>query len=889
MINRIRRFVSDENVNMQDRMFVLTSLIVSICLFITVIIALLCGRGLIAIAVGIGSVSLLIAVYLGWKFKRISIAAKIVSTIIVLIVLPLVYYASGGVSSGAPMIFILAAFYISLLITGWYKVVLILLESVILTGGIYLEMAFVGFIKPPTPEMQHIAVFLMVVFISILISILVSYENRLLNLELFRSKEQREEIERLNRAQNQFFSSMSHEIRTPINTIIGLNEMILRENASDEINENAASIQSAGKMLLHLINDILDMSKFESGQMELTPVSYHVGDMLSDIVGMLWLRAKEKGLEFHVNVSPDVPDELVGDEVRIKQILINVLNNAIKYTSQGEVKLTIEANPISSLKSNLIFYVEDTGMGIKKESMPYLFTAFKRVDEEKNRHIEGTGLGLSIVKQFVDLMEGKITVNSVYTKGSTFIIEIPQQVASEKKIGVIDIEKRHSLNAREYYHRSFEAPNAKILVVDDTAANLLVVQKLLRDTLVKITAVTSGEAALKKTQEEKYDIILMDHLMPNMDGIECLHRIREQIGGFNKDTKIIALTANAGSESKALYAREGFDGYIVKPVTGSVLEAELRRLLPSELVTLTGTVDEIIEESLLWNSDHTKKNLVAITTESVADLPRSFVEKNHMQIIPHMVLSEEGLFRDGIEIEQNGLLNYMADPNKKVATRSPDISMHELFFAKALERANNVIHISISSKVAQSGYQAAMEASKTFENVFVIDSGHLSSGQGLMAMYATRLAENGKTVREIVRELEDAKKRVHTSFVVDNLDYLARNGQLSFKVANLIKSLMIRPVIVLKKGKMKVGRLYFGSRARAWEKYIKSCLDTVKTIDTRILFITHVGLTQAELEEIEKLVKTKVKFDTIYFQKASPAIAVNCGPGAFGLLFMTLD
>lgn len=889
MINRIRRYISDENIKLQNRMFVLTSIIVSICLFLTVVITLICQKPWIALSVGIGNIALLLAVFIGYKFDRIEIASKVVSAVIVLVVLPLVYYTVGGAKSGAPMIFILIAFYISLLITGWYKVILLIIEAIILGAGIWIETRYPGFIKPPTEFMQYLCLFLIAAFMSALISIIVSYENKLLNLELFRSREQREEIERLNRAQNQFFSSMSHEIRTPINTIIGLNEMILRENASDEINENAASIQSAGKMLLHLINDILDMSKFESGQMELTPVNYHIGDMLSEIVGMLWLRAKEKGLEFHVNVSPDVPDELIGDEVRIKQILINVLNNAIKYTSKGEVKLTIEATDIKSTKANIVFYVEDTGMGIKKESMPYLFTAFKRVDEEKNRHIEGTGLGLSIVKQFVDLMDGKITVNSVYTKGSTFIIEIPQQVASERKVGNLDIEKRHSLNKMGNYHQSFEAPNAKVLVVDDTAANLLVVQKLLRDTKVRVTTSTSGEDALRKTQEEKYDIILMDHLMPNMDGIECLHKIRDQIGGFNKETKIIALTANAGSEMKALYAREGFDGYIVKPVTGDILEAELRRQLPSDLVTLTGSSEEIIEESLLWNSDHSKKTVVAITTESVADLPKAFTRKNHIAIIPHMVETEEGLFRDGIEIEQGGLLSYMEDPNKKVSTKAPDVATHELFFAKALEKANNVIHIAISSKVAQSGCPAAIEASKTFDNVFVVDTGHLSSGEGLMAMYAARLAESGKNAREIVRELEDAKKRVHTSFVVDNLDYLARNGQLSTKAANLIKSLMIRPVITLKKGKMKVGGIYFGSRDRAWNKYINSCLDIVKTIDTRVLFITYVGLSQAELDDIAMQVSRKVTFDKVYFQKASPAIAVNCGPGTFGLLYMTTN
>ena len=723
--------------------------------------------------------------------------------------------------------------------------------------------------------------------IQIILGVMFLYMKYSLQEKIMSHEAQNKEIEELSKAQNRFFSSMSHEIRTPINTIIGLNEMILRENVSEEINEDAANIQSAGRMLLHLINDILDLSKFQSGQMQLSPATYHAGDMLSEIVGMLWLPAKEKGLKFHINVAPDLPAELVGDEVRIKQILINVLNNAIKYTSEGSVTLSIQCERQGSSMANVIYSVSDTGMGIRKESIPYLFTAFKRVDEDKNRYIEGTGLGLSIVKHFVDLMGGKITVNSVYTKGSTFVIEIPQQIADDSAIGELDMEGLHNMNQGPEYHQSFEAPEAKVLVVDDTAANLLVVTRLLRDTKVKVVTAGGGEEALEKTLEDAYHVIFMDHMMPNMDGIECLHRIRTQTGGLCKEAKIIALTANAGGENAALYAKEGFDGYLVKPISGEALENELHRQLPGELVSVTRLDGNIMEESLSWTSSQEKKALVAITTDSIADLPKSILEKYHITVIHHMVHTEDGIFRDDLEIGQQGLLAYMEKNRTAVYTESPDAAEHEAFFAKQLTYANNIVHLPISSKVASSSCPPAMEASQAFDNVFVVDTGHLSSGQGLMVLEAARMAQEGKGPEEIVRRLEEIKTRVHTSFIVDNLDYLARAGQVGDKIANITKAFMIRPVLVLRRGNMGIGKVYFGSREYAWKRYISTVLDTLYAIDRRVLFVTYVGLSQNDLKKIQAEIEKKMEFEQIYFQKASPIIGVHCGPGTFGLLFQT--
>ena len=759
----------------------------------------------------------------------------------------------------------------------------------VMADSIMISMVYYAYAERAILEKNEFLNFIIFSVFQLAMGVVMLYTKYCLHKEIVTEIRQHHEIELLNKAQNSFFSNMSHEIRTPINTIIGLNEMILREDVSEEVMEDAANIKSAGKLLLNLINDILDMSKIQSGRMQLLDAPYQTGEMLSDLVGMMWIRAKEKKLEFHVDVSPDIPNDVVGDEVRIKQILINVLNNAIKYTKEGSVSLSVQSEMIDDNTVNMIYNVTDTGVGIKPEDIPYLFSAFKRVDEDTNKHIEGTGLGLSIVKQLVDLMGGKVTVNSIYTKGSTFIIEIPQIVETQTKMGQYDFDKTKSLATHKDYLPRFEAPQARVLVVDDNEANLMVASKLLRETKVRVDTALSGQEALRKTLNIHYDAIFMDHLMPEMDGIECKNKIIDQTGGRSRESSIVILTANADEQNRALYMRENFDGYLVKPVSGNDLENELYRLLPKEIVHITGNRTEIAEETISWMHGDRKRKRVIITTESVADLPQELITKYGIAVLPHKVCTSEGIFKDGKEIDTRGVLKYMENSESSMLPTAPTVKEVEEFFAKQLSIANNIIHISISSKVENSGYPVALEAAKSFDSVFVFDTGHLSSGQGLLAIEACRMAEAGKSPEEILARIEKLKKKVHTSFIVDNLDFLARAKQVGKGIANLVNSLMGRPVLVLKKGKMGLGMLYFGSRKRAWKSYINTCLSNDKPIDTRILFVTYVGISKKDLDWIREQITKKVKFDEVYFQQASPAIAVNCGPGTFGLLLREKD
>ncbi len=892
---RLKKWVSglfDPDKEAQERMMILLTIVSMFALFVIFIVGIVIGESIRDLIILAGAlVVFAVIAYIAFHYNKVQICATLVAGLLVLFVMPTTFVTGGGIHGGSPIWFIFCAVFICMTITGKPRLILSVLNVIMIIVCYCIQHFCPDIIIQHDEKMVFQDSLVTVVLVCVLISILVELEIQILQEALRRSEEQRKEINELNKAQNKFFSSMSHEIRTPINTIIGLNEMILREDISDEVAEDASSVRSASKMLLHLVNDILDMSKIESGKMELSPVEYNMGNMISEIVGMFWMKAKDKGLDFHVDVDPELPSGLVGDEVRIKQILINILNNAIKYTVEGSVTLSIQFRYEEDNKGIVTYTVTDTGIGIKKESIPYLFNAFRRIDEKENRYIEGTGLGLAIVKQLVEIMGGNITVNSVYTKGSTFIIDIPQEVVStvptgERKYG----SEERNLKARSTgYYKRFEAPEARVLVVDDNASNILVVTKLLRDTKINIDSVMSGEEALKKTLETEYHLIFMDHMMPEMDGIECFRRIRNQVGGLCRNSKVVVLTANAGSENKAKFSSEGFDGYLVKPTSGEALENECIRLLPKDMVHIIHSDDSIVDESMSWMKAHERKEEIIIATDSVADLSPDLIQKYKIAIIPHKISTDKGIFTDGVEIESEGLVAYLDDGDKVAQNVAPSVEEYEAFFAGLLTRAHNIIHISISKDVNHSGCPMAIEAAEAFDNVTVVDTGHLSSGQGLMVIEACRLLRKGINAAAIKETLENERGKFSTSFVVSSLKYMALAGQVDNWINVISNAIMMRPVLRMKNGRISVGRIFFGDQQNSWKKYIKSELSFSHRIDKSLLFVTYVGMSQKELDIIDGEINKYVKFDRIIYQKASPVIALNCGPGTFGLLYKKLS
>ncbi len=389
--------------------------------------------------------------------------------------------------------------------------------------------------------------------------------------------------DKANRAKSDFLANMSHEIRTPINAVMGMNEMILRECEQEDIREYAQNIQGASQTLLSLINDILDFSKIESGKMEIVEEAYDTASMLNDVINMVRVKAESKNLRFHVNVDEKLPSELWGDGTRVRQVIINILNNAVKYTKEGQVTLCVTGERSGVDKVLLEIRVSDTGIGIKEEDMPKLFGNFERLNLEENRNVEGTGLGLAITYRLVEQMSGRIDVESKYGEGSTFTVYLQQGIVSDSLVG--DFQERYQLamkRNRRQYRESFIAPQAKILVVDDTAMNLLVIEQLLKKTRVQVTTCLSGNACLEMVRQERYDVILLDHMMPEMDGIETLKLLKEMEDNRCQDVPVIALTANAIVGVREMYMDKGFDDYLSKPVEGLDLEEMLRRYIPEE-------------------------------------------------------------------------------------------------------------------------------------------------------------------------------------------------------------------------------------------------------------------------------------------------------------------
>lgn len=396
--------------------------------------------------------------------------------------------------------------------------------------------------------------------------------------------------EKSNAAKSDFLANMSHEIRTPINAMLGMNEMILRESGDERVRTYAGNIGSAGKNLLSIINDILDFSKIEAGKMEIAEAPYQLSTMLIDVSNMIMFRAQSKNLQFFVDVDETLPDGLYGDEVRIRQVLVNVLTNAVKYTNEGSVTFSVSGMPYETEteeRIHLLFMIEDTGIGIKEDDIKKLFHKFERVDLSQNKTVEGTGLGLAITQSILNLMDGEISVESEYGKGSTFTIILPQKIVSNETVGNFHARFKSGRKELQSYRESFRAPDADILVVDDTAINLTVIEGLLKQTEIRIDTALSGEEALKYTLKKSYDLILMDQRMPKMDGMEALQHIREQEGGQNRETPVIALTADAVQGAKSRYLQAGFADYLSKPVDGNTLEAMIMKYLPEEKVIRT--------------------------------------------------------------------------------------------------------------------------------------------------------------------------------------------------------------------------------------------------------------------------------------------------------------
>lgn len=841
--------------------------------------------GIILVPLSILLLVMIMALVITFKYNKVNIAAVAVGLLIIIVVFPQMFLLSGGLDGGGTVWFVMGLFYVFLMFSGW-KMAFFLTLTVIVDILVY----GVGYFFPEyiTPMASRTASFLDSLFAVIAVGIaggvIMKFQLRFYEEERGIAERQQEELKKASKSQNNFFTSMSHEIRTPINTIVGLNEMILRESREENTREYAEDIQVASKLLLSLVNDILDMSRMEMKRMEIIPVEYRLADMCQELVDIIQVRAREKSLEFQLEVDPNLPAGLFGDERRIKQVVLNLLTNAVKYTREGSVTLAFYGEMTSQDSARLNISVRDTGIGIRKENLQYLYQPFQRIEEKENRKIEGSGLGLSISRQLVELMGGEITVDSIYTKGSVFTVTLEQEVIDPQPVGTVKIFDRDSRGETSAYRQSFEAPEARVLIVDDNEMNSLVVKKLLEATKVQVDVANSGRECLKRTQNKYYHVILMDYMMPGMDGVETLKRLRRQENGLCRESAVIVLTANTMADARRLCEDYDFDGYLEKPIQGSRMEAAVLRFLPEEILEYReGAVVPSGVESDVQRSSTRKRRRVCITTDCTSDIPDEFLEKYDIKVMYLYIETDKGRFADTREIDSDSLSQYLLQEDH-VFSSAVSVTEYEQFFADMLILADNVIHISMAANLGSS-YRTAMKAAGGFDHVHIIDSGQVSGGAGLVTLYAARMAQSGYRVEEICDEMERMKGNVNTKFFLPDSDMFYQNGYVG-KLTNGVCGIFgLHPILGMRQSRFTITGFDCGRLEIGWKRYIRWHLFPKRSVNSDVVFITHVGCTVRELELIKTELARRVPFKRVIVQKTSFSNACTVGMGTIGISY----
>lgn len=886
LLQRIKEIYTNGNDNLREKIFVTINMVAAAMAgggLVETVTMVEDNEELVVAVLTIFIMMLMLSLYITLRYRMLNVGAVIVDFALCFIVFPAMFFTSGGINGGATVYFSLNIIYTCIMFQGrmmYFSLLVDILADIMVYGLAY------HFPELVMPLDGKEAVFLdsmySVIVVGVAVGIMLklhinAYANQRNTVE-----QQKEELVKAVQSKDRFFASMSHEIRTPINTIMGLNEMIIRDSEEVETIEYAEDVRNASKMLLSLVNDILDMTQMEMGKMEIISSEYSTIELLNELVNMIRVQADKKKLAFNLDFDSTLPRGLYGDKKRIQQILINILNNAVKYTEKGSITFSVKVEERKDENVKLLFSVQDTGVGIRKEDMAGLFDLFNRVDVVKNHTVEGSGLGLAITKQLTDLMGGELSVDSVYMKGSIFTVVLCQQIVDSTEIGVVE-RARTSKNQKEAYQQLFEAPEAKILIVDDNIINIKVASKLLEKTRVQLDFAYSGRQCLEKTQNHFYDIILLDHIMPEMDGIETITQIRKQENGLCRDTIIIAMTANVKNDAVHFYRQYGFDMYVEKPIVGEKLEQIIMSYLPQEIIEYRRELN--IENGFLFNTiAATRKKRVMITTDCVAELDSKQVEQYGIGVMYLYIKTDKGRFADTREISSDNLSYYMNQGEVFAKADSASVEEYEQFFAENMTKADEIIHISLSSGLGRS-YSIAQTAAQSFGRVHVVDSKQLSCGLSLLVLQAAKLVQENVPTDKIIEEIENYRNHIMTVFLMPSMKIFAENGYTTKRLGKITSIMGLHPCLLLSKGKFRPIYFYRGDLQNARKRLIRHILKRKKKIDTTTMYISHVMVGIRDQEELVQEIDKLVSFEKKYILKASFTNACNSGVGTMGFAY----